>query len=91
MIEDFQYGTESLNVGGNEDLFKFFKKILGHGPSEKSKRLSKNSFFVDTTVKIYNFIESYCTSQDPKEDLIEYCKSNHYMEPQEKSVQDHQD
>ena len=35
VIEDFQLVMESLNVTSNVKLDKFFKKILGHGPSEK--------------------------------------------------------
>ena len=37
VIEDFQLVMESLNVTSNANLDKFFRKILGHGPSEKWK------------------------------------------------------
>ena len=40
---------------------------------------------------IQGFIATYCTSQDPKGDLIEYLKSNNCMKPRAKSVAKHQD
>ena len=113
VIEDFQLVMESLNVTSNDNLDKFFKKILGHGPSEKWKRLNKKNTYVDTVVQqphptipgqfvpvvtvmgfekaIQGFIATYCTSQDPKGDLIEYLKSDHCMKHRDKSVAEHQD
>ena len=92
--------TESLSVNSNSKLDKLFKKILRHGPAEIWKRQVKN-MFVETVVNsvvmvskfekaIQGFIAIYCTSQDPKGDLIEYLKSNNCMKPHEKSVAKHQ-
>ena len=38
-----------------------------------------------------DFIKMYCTSTDPKGDLIEYIKTEKCMKPHEKSVSDHED
>ena len=50
VIEDFALVMDSLSVSSSDDLFSFFKKILGHGPSEKFKRMRAKNFYVDTVV-----------------------------------------
>ena len=102
VIEDFRLVMESLAITDTVAKDKFFKKILGHGPSEKWKKLKAKNFYVDTVIEgvttvtkfdkaLNGFIATYCTSQDPKGDLIEYLKSTHCMKPREKSVAEHQD
>ena len=60
------------------------------------------SFYVNTVVNgtiteyCFNklkkaFIKLYCTSTDPKGDVIEYLKTNKCMKPKDKSITDHQD
>ena len=39
VIEDFAMAVSSLNIITTAQHIEFFKKILGHGPSEKFKRL----------------------------------------------------
>ena len=39
VIEDFAMAVSSLNIITTAEHIEFFKKILGHGPSEKFKRL----------------------------------------------------
>ena len=39
VIEDFAIAVSSLNITTTAQHIEFFKKILGHGPSEKFKRL----------------------------------------------------
>ena len=102
VVEDFVIVMEALGVTDYDETFKFFKKLLGHGPAEKFRKLLSRNFYMDTVVRgriieskfqkaTKGFIGMYCTSQDPRGDLIEYLKSDKCMKPREKSVSDHQD
>ena len=64
--------------------------------------MSVKTFYVNTVVdgniREYalkklkkDFIKLYCTSTDPKGEVIEYLKTNKYMKPKDKSATDHQD
>ena len=51
VIEDFSIAASSLNINTSVQYIEFFKKILGHGPSEKFKRLkAKNGARYNDTV-----------------------------------------
>ena len=69
---------------------------------EKWKKLSVKTFYVNTVVdgniREYalkklkkDFIKLYCTSTDPKGEVIEYLKTDKCMKLKDKSVTDHQD
>ena len=106
MIEDFEIAAEPLSINKDnfDELKKYFKnKVLGHGhgPVEKLRKLIHRSFFNNTvtqgTVPEYAFrkmkkvfIKLYYTSADPKEDVIEYPKSDKCKKPKNKSVSDYQ-
>ena len=47
------------------------------------------SYGFDAMLK--DFIKLYCTSADPKGDVIEYLKSEKCQKPHDKSVTEHQD
>ena len=53
VLEDFAIAASSLNITTTLQHIEFFKKILGHGPSEKFKRLlAKNPIlYVDRIVQ----------------------------------------
>ena len=105
MFEDFNIAMESLEIDKSDFSLwkKYFKKILGHGPLEKWKKLSlRTNFYMSIDVNgnvtefgfdklKKDFIKMYCTSTDPKGDLIEYLKTDKCMKPHDKSVTDHQD
>ena len=94
VFEDFDITMECLGIGRDNynELKKYFKKVLGHGPAEKMRRLILGNYFVDTVLqnritettfeKLKKAcIKLYCTSPDPKGDVIEYLKSEKYKKP----------
>ena len=102
VFEDFEIAMENLGIiRDNYDLKKmYFKKVLGHGLAEKMRKLILGNYFVNTTVmnvvtvhafeKMKRaFIKLYCTSTDPKGDVIEYLKTDRCKKPKEKSVSDY--
>ena len=105
VFEDFEIAMESLGIDKIQfdDWKKYFKKVLGHGPLEKWKKLSmRTNFYMNVAVNNIltsygfdtlkkDFIKLYCTSTDPKGDLIEYLKTDKCMKPHDKSVSDHED
>ena len=102
VVEDFLIVMDALMVTDHDETIKYFKKLLGHGPAEKFRKLLTKNFYMDTVIRrivtetkfqkaTKGFVALYCTSQDPKGDLIEYLKSDKCMKPREKSVSDHQD
>ena len=105
VFEDFNIAVESLEINKtNFNLWKkYFKKVLGHGPLEKWKKLSlQTNFYMNTVISgniteygfdqlKRDFIKLYCTSMDPKGEVIEYLKTDKCLKPHEKSVTDHQD
>ena len=105
MFEDFDIAMESLGIDKVQfDLWKnYFRKVLGHGPLEKWKKLSmRTNFYMNISVggnvtefgfnKLKkDFIKMYYTSTNPKGDLIEYLKTDRCMKPHDKSVTNHQD
>ena len=83
---------------------KYFKKVLGHGPAEKFRKLIQRQLYVNTVLVngrvtefvleklLKAFIKLYCTtSTDPKGDIIEYLKSDKSNKPLDRSVSDYQD
>ena len=104
IIEDFQIAIEALELDVNnyDAVKKYFKKVLGHGAVEKFRKLIQRQLYVNTVVEnrvteyafeklLKAFIKLYCTSTDPKGDVIEYLKSDKSTKPLDKSVSDHQD
>ena len=103
MIEDFEIVAEAFSIDKDNfnELKKYFKKVLGHGPAEKVRKLMHRSFFNNTvtqgTICEYPFgkmkkafIKLYYTSTNPKGDMIEYLKSDKCTKPKDKSVSDYQ-
>ena len=104
MIEDFQLAVEGLDIDVNNytEMKKYFKRVLGHGPAEKFRKLIQHTLYVNTVHQnviseyafeklMKAFLKLYCTSTDPKGDVIEYLKSDKCKKPKDKSVSDHQD
>ena len=104
VFEDFEIAMDNLEILKDNYTLrkKYFKKVLGHGPAEKITKVILGGFFVDTvvmntvTVTAFEklkraFIKLYCTSTDPKGDLIKYLKTEKCKKPKDKSVSDHQD
>ena len=104
VIKDFQMTMDALvnNRTSFEALKRYFKKILGHGPAEKFKKMVIGSYFTITILQnvvietsfektMKAFIKLYYTNTNQKRDVIEYLKMDKYMKPKDKSVSDHQD
>ena len=81
---------------------KYLKKVLGHGPADKFRKLIQRTLYVNTVLEnvvtqhtfkklIKGFIKLYCTSTETKGDVIKYLKSNKCKKPKDKSVSNHQD
>ena len=92
----------AINVDDYDKMKKYIKKVVGHGPAEKLRKLIQRNLFINTVQKkritkhafeklIKAFIKLYYTSTDLKGDVIKYLKSEKCMEPKGKSVSDHQD
>ena len=74
VFEDFDITMECLGIGRDnyDELKKYFKKVLGHGPAEKLRKLIHRNLFINTvlqkliTVHAFEklkkaFIKLYCT------------------------------
>ena len=100
VLEDFAIAMEALGINKTQfdDWKKYFRKVLGHGPLEKWKKLNlRANFYTNVVVNnvvtsfgfdvmIKDFIKLYCTSTDPKGDVIKYLKTDKCQKPHNKSV-----
>ena len=104
VTEDFQIAVEAIeiNVNNYNNIKKYFKKGLGHGPAEKFRKLIQKTLYVNTVLEniitvhafeklLKAFIKLYYTSTDPKGDVIKYLKSDKCKKPKDKSISDYQD
>ena len=104
VVEDIQIALESLSINANDydNMHKyFFKKLLRQGPVEKLRKLNKNNWFFFNTVQEGKFIKHvfetlqkafsklYCTSKDPKEDVVKFLRSEKCMKPKDRSTSYH--
>ena len=104
VIKNFHIATEAVSIDriNYEALKRYFKKVLGHGPAEKLRKLICNNYFKDTVLQqmvvitsfekvLKAFINLYWTRTGPKGDVIEYLKTDKCMKPKDKNVCNHQD
>ena len=53
VIEDFQIAIEglSIDVDNYTEMKKYFKRVLGHGPAEKLRKLIQRTLYVNTVLQ----------------------------------------
>ena len=52
VVEDFNLACDALNLFLTVELLEFWKKVLGHGPAEKWKRMLRNNIYLDDMVTV---------------------------------------